>query len=520
MDGCVCVCVLVCIGLGVVVIVVVVVVAAAASFVFARNPLRINWYTHQANFVDQSSLRKFATPVASWIAYGPEGCIPTVEEFQVLAKFMNKMDGGLLPPRLSDVLCEMKRRLQSLPRPADEAWNGAEKSLRRSYRELRRRCNETAADAAIVARDVDVVDADEQEESLQVREAEDAGSPCTSAQSDQHLMLFRKMNEWAFLDSEQKLERLQEAEEASRRSRRSLGQEELADILNMAAACLADPRRHARLQHADATDIGEVRTAPELQDVAVDLQKRIRALLLQSLHVWQMNQFDCQAIEHVLDWVQQKITKFEDKAGEIQSAAAGKAWLKIKQMIDELLLRVEAPSNPHAKGTTKIPAKAVPRVVQERQSGIQNISWHSGRMGWECRRDFRQKRQSRLFKVSKFLDQGLGEEAAVEAALQEAKAYREELVRRGELKHPKPKPPSSSVRGVFFDRSKQKWAVRSYDAIEKKTVHIGYFLVKEEAEAKGREMARQLGVRPEYEVTPAKRSRAELPSQACGLKTT
>ena len=360
--------------------------------------------------------------MASWIAYGPEDWIPTVEEFQLLTKFMDKMDGALLPSRLSDVLCEMKRRIQSFPRPADDFWEKARKQLRKSYRELLRRCNETVADAAAVAADVVIVDADDPEEALQVREAEDvglpctsaqsdqrrcnetvadavafaadvvivdaddpeealqvpetegAGSPCTSAQSDQHLVLFRKMNEWGFLDSEQKLERLQQAEEASRRSRKSLSQEELADILNMAAACLANPRKKARLQDADATDIGEVGTAPESHDVASDLQKRIRSLFLQALHVWQMNQFDCQAIEHVLDFVQQKILKFENKAGEIRGAAAGKAWLEIKQMIDDLLLRAEARSKPHAKGGRKVPAKAVPRVIQERQSGIQNIS--------------------------------------------------------------------------------------------------------------------------------------------------
>ena len=251
--------------------------------------------------------------VASWIAYGPPGRIPTVKELQLLTKFINKMDGGLLPSRLSDVLCEMKRRIQSLPRPADEAWNEAEKRLQKNYRKLHRRCRE--ADTVVVAADHDIVDEDVQEEALQVREADDAGSPCISAQSAQRLVLFRKMNEWGFLDSEQKLERLQQAEEISRRSRKSLSQEELADVLNTAAACLAAPRRHARLQDVGATYEAEVRAAPDSRDSTVDLQKRIRSLLLLALRMWQMNQFDCEAIEHVLDCVQRKITKFETEQG-------------------------------------------------------------------------------------------------------------------------------------------------------------------------------------------------------------
>ena len=507
--------------------------AAAAAVVLARKQLRINWYTHQANFVDQSSLRKFATPVASWIAYGPEGWIPTVEEFQLMTKFMNKMDGGLLPSRLSDVLCEMKQRLLSLPRPADEAWNAAEKRLRKTYRQLLRRCNETAADAAVVAADVDVVNADEQEEALQVREAEDAGSACTSAQSDQHLMLFRKMNEWVFLDSAQKLERLQQAEEASRGSRRSLSQEELVDILNMAAACLADPRRHARLQDADsdaATDIGEVRPVPESQDPTLNLQKRIRSLFLQALYVWQKNQFDCQAIEHVLDFVHRKIITFEKKAGEIQCAAAAKAWLRIKEMVDELLPRIESQSSSCAHGTEAQTqdAQHLERKVsvrQDRQSGIQNISWRADTSSWRCvyyTSSAREKQTSSQFPIAKFLEHGLCEQEAVEAALQEAKAYREELVRQRKLDPPKPKPPSSTVMGVSFDISKKKWKVRSYNAVEKKTLHVGVFDTKEEAEAKAVEVGRRPEVRPDYEARPTKRRRAEVESKtfdaACQLQ--
>ncbi|CAE7881338.1 unnamed protein product [Symbiodinium microadriaticum] len=494
-------------------------------YVLAPLNAKVCWistYSEIADDVDQWVLKRYAAPVASWIAYCPEVRIPTVEEFRLLTKFMDKMDGGLLPSRLSDVLCEMKGRLQSLPRPADDAdddWDQAERRLQQSYRKLLRRCNETVAGAVVVATDGDAEWNTKQHEALQVREADDSGSPRTSARCDRHLTLFRKMNEWGFLDDAQKLERLEQAEEASRHSRRSLSQEDLADILNMAAACLAAPRRPARLQDAAATNEGEVRTAPDSQDSALDLQKRIRKLLLHALRLWQMNQFDCQAIEHVLDFVQQKIGKFEKKVGELDGAAAGKAWLRIKHAVDELLLQIQPQSSSHVHGAEAHAEAAHPikRGRVERQSGIEHINWKEGANGgaWICRCNTAstsngRKGTARLFPISKFLEEGLGEEAAVEAALQEAKAYREELVYQGKLKPSKPKPPRSMVNGVSFRTKMQKWRVRSYDAVAKKRLCFGTYNTKEEAEVKAREVCRQPGDRPEHAALPAKKRVAEL----------
>ena len=327
------------------------------------------------------------------------------------------------------------------------------------------------------------------------------------------------MNEWGFLDDAQKLERLEQAEEASRLSRRSLSQEDLADILNMAAACLAAPRRPARLQDAAATNEGEVRTAPESQDSALDLQKRIRKLLLHALRLWQMNQFDCQAIEHVLDFVQQKIGKFEKKVGELDGAAAGKAWLRMKHAVDELLLQIQPQSSSHVHGAEAQAEAAHPikRGRVERQSGIEHITWVAGANGgaWRCnfytdRTRKGRKQVARSFPISKFLEEGLVEEAAVEAALQEAKAYREELVYQGKLKPSKPKPPRSMVNGVSFCRDIQKWRVRSYDAVEKKSLFFGQYDTKEEAEVKAREVCRQPGDRTEHAALSAKKRKAEL----------
>ena len=406
-----------------------------------------------------------------------------MDEIKLLKKFFDKMDGGRLPHRLRDVLSDMQSMLQSLPKPAHEAWNKAERQLQKSLRKLHRRGHEPVGDAVVVATHDDFAKAErkaDQDDCVQVTEADDSASPGTSAIADQHLRLFRKRNEWSFLDDSQKLERLRQAEQAARCPRSSLSQAELTEIINTAAACLAAPHRQAKTPDDDVADSEEVGTASESEvsmTALQSLQKRVRSLLLLALRVWRLNQFDCHTIQHVLDFLQEKIKKFEDNVGQIQEAAAGKAWIKIKQAVDVLMPGATAPSSSEvqsAEAQVQVardhkPYKAGVRL--ERQSGIQNISWSVVGAAWECREYSRKgtgwKAKTRTFKISKFLEQGLDNEAAVEAALQEAKAYREELVRQGKLKPPKPRPPRSTVRGVTFDISKKKWLVRLYHPVEK-----------------------------------------------------
>ena len=96
------------------------------------------------------------------------------------------------------------------------------------------------------------------------------------------------------------------------------------------------------------------------------------------------------------------------------------------------------------------------------------------------------------------------------AALREAKAHREKLVRKGLLKPPealKPKQAKhSTVRGVYFSNGRQKWRTKLADPYTMKQTHGGWFVTQEEAESKARELAKELGIKDiEHKVVPVKR---------------
>ena len=127
------------------------------------------------------------------------------------------------------------------------------------------------------------------------------------------------------------------------------------------------------------------------------------------------------------------------------------------------------------------------------------------------------KRAEGVRKQTRFLKQGLGEEAATSAALEEAKAKREELVHQGKMLPAKPvAAKASSVRGVDFDKKWRKWRVRFTDPIIKKSRQFGSFDVQEEAEARARELAKEFGLQAESELVPVQKL-SELPRfQPCG----
>ena len=148
----------------------------------------------------------------------------------------------------------------------------------------------------------------------------------------------------------------------------------------------------------------------------------------------------------------------------------------------------------------------------ERQSGVQGISWNKEMAAWRVQWYDGSKRRARNFPVSKHMKEGLCEDEAVAAALEEAKAHREELVHQGKLKPPKPvtaNATGSAVRGVYFHKHCQKWMVLNLrDPVTQKKVNGGRFKTLAEAEAKARELAEKLGLREQ--VVPVERL-SELP---------
>ena len=147
----------------------------------------------------------------------------------------------------------------------------------------------------------------------------------------------------------------------------------------------------------------------------------------------------------------------------------------------------------------------------ERQSGVQGICWH--KLGlWQLSVLEGGKRQRITFPISKHMKEGLSEDEAVAAALGEAKAHREELVRQGKLKPPKPvtaKATGSTVRGVKHNTG-GTFRVVLTNPQTKKLERGGTFKTLAEAEAKAREMAKKLGLQAEGGVVPVDRL-AEAP---------
>ena len=149
----------------------------------------------------------------------------------------------------------------------------------------------------------------------------------------------------------------------------------------------------------------------------------------------------------------------------------------------------------------------------ERQSGVENICWKQDKACWCVTSTQAGKRQQVHFFISKHMKEGLSEDEAVAAALAEAKAHREELVRQGKLKPPKPvtgRTTRSTVRGVHSHSNQSNFQVKLTNPRTKKLEFGGTFKTLAEAEAKARELAKKLGLQAEGGVVPVDRL-AEVP---------
>ena len=131
-----------------------------------------------------------------------------------------------------------------------------------------------------------------------------------------------------------------------------------------------------------------------------------------------------------------------------------------------------------------------------KQSGVQNVRWDTLCQAWSV--DFpsydQQGRKTgktgRKFSVKKFMVNGRSEAEADAAALEAAKAFHAELVRKGILQEPKERDPNftSDVPGVAWHKCKKRWEVlislkQSNPKEPQKKIFGGHFTEKAAAEA-------------------------------------
>ena len=142
------------------------------------------------------------------------------------------------------------------------------------------------------------------------------------------------------------------------------------------------------------------------------------------------------------------------------------------------------------------------RIYVEKQSGVPNVLWDRTLMAWSVkvpRLDSNGKRigrSNRVFSVKKFIGPGISEAQADAAALEAAKAFRAELVEKGNLSEPKPLDPNftSEVPGVQWHKRIQKWQVEINLKSDQKKIYGGYFTEKAVAEAKALELVEKAGL--------------------------
>ena len=126
-----------------------------------------------------------------------------------------------------------------------------------------------------------------------------------------------------------------------------------------------------------------------------------------------------------------------------------------------------------------------------KQSGVPGVKWNSTCYSWEVpipKYDSKGKRKgktNRVFSVKKFMVNGRSEAEADAAALEAAKAFHAELVRKGILKEPQERDPNftSDVPGVLWKKREKKWEVNIPLRRSNKRIYGGYFTEKAAAEA-------------------------------------
>ena len=211
-------------------------------------------------------------------------------------------------------------------------------------------------------------------------------------------------------------------------------------------------------------------------------------------------------------------------AGGADAMQGVEVWESIGTGPEEVEGKVKVATN--AVERPLVEPGAVPQLAQTpskimrhnvaKQSGVPGVQWKSNLWAWEVnypKLDAKGKvvgKTGRKFSISSFMKQGLTEDEADAAALEAAKAFRAELVRKGLVKEPKAKDPqfTSDVVGVKWHKHKKKWQVSINPKQTKgkgapKQINGGYFTEKAAAEAKALELAAAHGL--QRSVTPVGR---------------
>ena len=179
-----------------------------------------------------------------------------------------------------------------------------------------------------------------------------------------------------------------------------------------------------------------------------------------------------------------------------ESVGAGAEELKPKDAI----VRDAASAAPHVEVPVASAEGPKPNKFRRnnlvKQSGVPGVKWNRAHCSWEVpipkydSKGKRTGRSNREFSIGKFTVNGRSEAEADAAALEAAKAFHAELVRKGILEEPKERDPNftSDVPGVRWLQQREKWEVRislkkSNPKEPQKKISGGYFTEKAAAEA-------------------------------------
>ena len=180
---------------------------------------------------------------------------------------------------------------------------------------------------------------------------------------------------------------------------------------------------------------------------------------------------------------------------------------------EDAIVREAASAAPHAE----LPAASAegPKPTNfmrnnlVKQSGVQNVRWNTPCQAWMVafptynQQGRKTGTTSRMFSVKKFMVNGRSEAEADAAALEAAKAFLAELVRKGILEEPKERDPNftSEVPGVVWKKKSKKWQVyipkKSNAKEPEKRIWGGYFTEKAAAEAEALRLQELHGVQRE-----------------------